>query len=63
VVRTEFMVYQVSDDKTLGNMVTYSRVGGDFPTGLMHRSFFSCGNLSNISLDLEKQVFLLEGER
>lgn len=42
VRRDELSVIRKSDGKVLGVKVSYSRVGGDFPTGITHPSYFSC---------------------
>jgi hypothetical protein len=60
VIKREFIVYRVSDNKKLGKMITYSRNGGDFPTGIAHPSGFSCRDVAGIDLNIEKQIFLIK---
>lgn len=62
VVRYEYDVYRKLDDKLLGKMVTYGRIGGDFPTGISAGSSFTCADIKSISLDIEKRIFTVEGE-
>lgn len=62
VKRSEYVIYRKSDNGMLGKMVTYSRVGGDIPTGLSAASYFSCADLKTIRLDVEKQIFSVKGE-
>lgn len=61
VWRMDGVVYRKFDRKQLGKMVTYSRVGGDFPMGF-HSSSFSCGDIKGMKLDVEKQVLTFKGE-
>lgn len=61
VKRLEFIAYRKSDGKELGKMVTYGRTGGDFPTGFAGTSF-TCADMKNIALDVEKQIFTFKGE-
>ena len=42
VRRYEFLVKRRSDNKILGRRVSYSRVGGDFPTIIGHPTIFRC---------------------
>ena len=58
VVRTEELVKRRSDGKLLARSVSYSRRGGDFPTGLAHDSLFSCPQQAQLS----KQIFKLKEE-
>jgi len=62
VARWESTIFRRADDIQLGKLVTYARVGGDFPTGIAHQSSFSCRNL-NIRLDIERQIFNVDGRR
>ena len=58
VVRTEELIKRRSDGKLLARSVSYSRRGGDFPTGLAHDSSFSCPQQAQLS----KQIFRLKEE-
>ena len=62
VWRTEGVIYRKSDGKELGKMVTYSRRGGDISTGIAESSHFGCGDIKTIKLDVENQIFTVEGE-
>jgi len=62
VYKNEGRIFRKSDNKLLGLMISYGRSGGDFPTGF-HPSNFGCADLKTIRLDVEKQVFVIEGER
>lgn len=62
VVKSEYITYRKSDEKILGKFVTYSRVGGDFPTGF-HRSSFSCADMIGFKTNTIKEIFLVEMER
>ncbi len=61
VVRSEYVTYRKSDGKPLGKWVTYSRVGGDFPTGF-HHSSFSCRDVPNFRDSVSNKIFLIEME-
>ena len=53
VLRLETFIKRRSDDKILGRSVHYVRRGGDFPTGVLHDSSFSCPQQD----DLSERVF------
>lgn len=42
VLRNEYLVKTQHDNRILAKSVSYSRIGGDFPTGLFHDSSFRC---------------------
>ena len=44
VFRFEQSIVRTIDGKRLSKLVSYSRRGGDFPTGIVHPSSFSCGD-------------------
>ncbi len=48
-------VIRRSDGKVLGELIRYTRVGGDIP-GPWHPSHFSCSDM-NIPMGLEKSIF------
>jgi hypothetical protein len=56
VLRLETLVKRRSDDKVLGRAVNYVRRGGDFPTGVLHDSSFSCPQQDSLS----ERVFEVE---
>ena len=57
VYRSETTILRRSDKNPLGKEVSYSRVGGDFPSGIMSESSFSCGNIKNFNANLTKSIF------
>jgi hypothetical protein len=61
VTRYESVIVRRDDGKILGKFVSYSRVGGDLPTGLGHASNFSCRDVPGINLDAGRQVFSVRG--
>ena len=62
VTRRETEIIRRADGKVLGKVVIYSRVGGDVPTGIGHATYFSCQDLPDIKLDVERQLFVLSGD-
>jgi hypothetical protein len=54
IVKTISVVVRASDKKTLGQAVRYSRRGGDFPTGIIHGSSYTCPDGNS----LEESVFI-----
>lgn len=58
ITRTEALIKRRADNKVLARYVSYSRVGGDFPSWA-HPSYSMCelpqGNVS-------QQIFMVEGE-
>lgn len=56
LTRSHFRLYRAKDRKLLGESVSYTRRGGDFP-GPSHLSHFSCPDESGPRA-LEKNVFL-----
>ncbi len=50
-------VFRKSDRKLLGQLITYGRGGGDFPTGIMHPSSFSCNNIHGFNSKIEQAIF------
>jgi len=59
VTRRETEIVRRADGKVLGKVVIYARVGGDFPTGITHATYFSCQDVPGIRLDVEKQIFAI----
>lgn len=62
VFRYQSDIIRRADSKVLGRFISYSRVGGGIPTGLGHDSVFSCRDVPNIRLDVERQVFQVTGD-
>jgi hypothetical protein len=60
VTKWERAIKRVSDSKVVGNIVRYSRVGGDVPTGIAHSSQFSCPEIRQIYAD-QMQFFSILG--
>ena len=59
VTRFERVVKRRMDGKVVGKIVSYSRIGGDFPTGIVHESSFTCTEYKKIYQD-ESQFFVVE---
>jgi len=51
-----------NDGKVLGIQITYSRRGGDIPTGISHDSHFGCEQVEGVNLSLTKSIFSIKGE-
>jgi hypothetical protein len=62
VMRRETEIVRRVDNKVLGKVVIYSRVGGDLPTGIGHDTYSGCQDVPKLKLDVEKQVFVVTGE-
>jgi len=60
VTRWESSVKRRSDGKVTGKMVTYYRVGGDFPLSFGHPTSFSCPERKQFYLD-QANFFEIEG--
>lgn len=58
----ETIIYRKADAKELGRYVTFTRRGGDFPSGIAAASSFSCRDVSGFRTDFEKQIFTIQGE-
>ena len=56
--RNHYMVYRMSDNKLIGESLSYSRYGGDIP-GPWHGSSFRCPVKADIT-DLNMQIFIKE---
>lgn len=54
--RDHFLIYRRSDEKLLGEAVSYSRIGGDMP-GPWHESSFRCPKESGNS-SLQQRIFI-----
>ncbi|MBK7492486.1 MAG: hypothetical protein IPI17_11185 [Nitrosomonas sp.] len=53
--QSHYKLYRVADSKLLGELIRYSRRGGDIP-GPWHPSSFGCPKETGFN-DLEKQIF------
>ena len=62
VVRSEYTTYRKIDNKNLGKWVTYSRRGGDFPTGF-HPSSFGCTDITDFKTSVANEIFPIEMEK
>ncbi|AQQ67173.1 hypothetical protein Mag101_05625 [Microbulbifer agarilyticus] len=60
VRRTEYTVYRKDGGEELGKKVTFSRRGGDFPTGIMHESSFSCSDKFGFDINIVNEIFKIE---
>jgi hypothetical protein len=61
VVRREELVKRRTDGKTMGKIISYSRIGGDFPNGISHHSSFACPEPNQLYA-AQEYFFLVEGE-
>jgi len=57
LVQYHTQIYQQSDNKLLGEIISYSRRGGDFP-GPWHQSSSRCPKETTVHLN--KQIFIIE---
>jgi hypothetical protein len=62
VVRREKRVIRRSDGKEVGRMVSYSRIGGDFPTGFREGTSFVCPEYKKLYAE-QARFFVIEGAR
>lgn len=62
VRKTETKIIRHSDSKVLSLRVSYSRGGGDIPTGILAPSSFSCRSLGDINTSLIESTFSVEGD-
>ncbi len=61
VWRAESLIKRRLDQVVIARWVTYTRSGGDIPTGLVHDSSFTCPDLKKITSDLQL-LFIVEGD-
>ena len=59
VMRSETFIKRVTDQQIVASIVRYSRVGGDFPTGLGHSSSFDCPLSTKILLKKDR-IFIIK---
>lgn len=62
VVRRERVVIRQSDRKAVGKMVSYSRIGGDFPTGISEGTSFTCPEYKKLYAE-QGRFFVIEEAR
>jgi len=62
VVRRERVVIRQSDRKVVGKMVSYSRIGGDFPTGISEGTSFTCPEYKNLYAE-QGRFFVIKKSR
>jgi hypothetical protein len=62
VWRSEYNTYRKSDGKILGKWVVYVRRGGDFPSGIVHASSFSCTDVNGFESNATAKIFSVKGE-
>lgn len=61
IVRREQLIRRRPDGRVIGKIISYSRVGGDFPTGIGHPTSFSCPEYNRIYAD-QTQFFSVTEE-
>lgn len=54
-------IIRVKDKKVMSKIISYGRSGGDFPTGIVHSSYFSCGEINNFNSRLIKSTVQIKG--
>jgi hypothetical protein len=62
VRRAESSVVRRSDQAIVATWVTYARIGGDVPTGMSEGTNFICPDLREMTSDLDRQLFVIDGE-
>ncbi len=62
VRRFESVIYRRSDKTEIGRYVSYTRSGGDFPTGVSESSTFSCADIEPKQTKISDQIFSVKGE-
>ena len=62
VIKWTSEIIRSVDEKILGKQITYSRIGGDIPTGITHPSSFSCRDIAGINLHIVRQIFIVDGD-
>ena len=60
--RHERIVIRSSDQKTVGKVISYARVGGDFPDGISAPSSYSCPEIPRYYKDQERFFTMINGE-
>jgi len=61
VWKDEMLIIRRRDNNVIAKKISYSRRGGDMPTGILHPSHFSCGN-DEINLKKLQSVITIKGE-
>jgi hypothetical protein len=62
VSRRESIIFRKSDGRELGRSVSYTRTGGSFPNGISETLSFSCNDIEDVPLDIERRIFSFRGE-
>ena len=57
VIKRTTEIIRSADEKVLGKQITFSRIGGDTPTGIGHPSSFSCRDVEGIKLRIVRLIF------
>ncbi len=52
----EKQIYHFGNDKLISKYVTFSRIGGDFPTGIAHGSSYSCKDHKEKNIEFYKTI-------
>lgn len=60
VIKREESIKRRVDEKLVASIITYSRIGGDFPT-FAHPSYFSCPDAEQVFSESER-VFIILGD-
>lgn len=60
VTKRETIILHRANERVLGKLILYSRVGGDFPLSFGHPTYFTCSDVLGTRLNLEKQVFIVK---
>lgn len=61
IVEYERLIIRSLDKKVMAKILSYGRGGGDFPTGLMFPSSFSCEDMTDLH-SFDTTIFLMKGE-
>lgn len=62
VWKTKTLIYRKSNESILGKIVTFTRRGGGFPTGITHSSSFTCRDIDGFETDGIKKIFIFKGD-
>jgi len=62
VRRSEKIVKRTADGEVIGKIISYHRVGGDFPTIIGHPTYYRCPDSKSIYREQSKFI-IIEGDR
>lgn len=62
VNRYETKFFIRSNKKLLASQISYGRIDGDFPTGIIHPSSFSCNEIKSMNMGMLSRIFSIKGE-